>query len=175
MILHASLESQRYDRPRQTQHAVSHHAPHKSDRRSRWMGIQEHEVGSTFTREREHSQIADDNVRGGWRIIGCHSYMSARFMAGLSQLPDRESIHWDVGTRDLNQRRSNRRHDECKEERVTFFSPGMNVGHERWFVQAWCQRVHEIEKECKDQQDSVPLNHVFQTMRSIIVRERRDC
>lgn len=95
-------------------------------------------------------------------------------MAGLGQLSYCMSFHRDIGTRDLDQCRSNGRHDECKEERISFLSPGMDIGHERWFVQRWCKRIHVVEKERKDQQNSVSRDHVFQTMRPIVIRERWD-
>ena len=51
-----------------------------------------------------NSQVADNNVRGGRWVVRCHGYMPACLMAGLSQLPNSVSLHWNVGARKLNQR-----------------------------------------------------------------------
>lgn len=53
-----------------------------------------------------------------------------------------------------------------------FFAPGMDVGHERWFVQAGCQGIYVVKKQSKNQQDSIPWNNILQTMRSAKVIER---
>ena len=50
----------------------------------------------------------------------------------------------------------------------------MNVGHERWFVQARCQGIHVVEKKRKDQQDSIPRDNVLQPVRPAKVIEWRN-
>lgn len=79
-------------------------------------------------------KVSDDDVRARWWVASRHSYVPARLVAGLSQLPDRVPFHRYVGTRDLDQRRGDGRHDEREEERVAFLSPGMYIGHEGGLV-----------------------------------------
>ena len=61
------------------------------------------DLSEFLAEECKHLQVPDNDVcRRRWVVSG-HSYVPARLMAGLSQLPNRVALHWYIGTRNLDQ------------------------------------------------------------------------